>query len=198
MGTGVGRVKQMFKPSNGLARMRSGKSQLSRRSMMIYRTAFPLLAFLASSACGGTEATSPANRDAGIRATDVVSEARTPAARSGDLNITKNCIDYNGAANDICTIATSNLKAIPVGTTITYLSSAIPPTLNTDVVINPPGPGNNKAFGHCTLNLATGIGVCTISGGTGKFTHLEATVAVSNIGGANFAWDGTYTYGPGE
>ena len=162
---------------------------------MMYRMALPLFVIIAASGCTAGGPVSPINAGS---APNSVSSARAAAERSGQLNITKNCIDYHGAANEICTITTSNLKAIPAGTTITYLSNAAPPNLDTDVVIDPPGPGNNQAFGHCTLNLGTGIGTCTISGGTGKFRSLKASVAVSNIGGANYAWDGTYSYGPAE
>ena len=52
-------------------------------------------------------------------------------------------------------------------------------SLDSDVVLDLPGPGNNTAFGHCHLNLATGIGLCTFSGGTGKFTQFH--VPASNV-----------------
>jgi hypothetical protein len=64
------------------------------------------------------------------------------------------------------------------------------------VVLDPPGPGNNTAFGHCELEFATGVGRCTFSGGTGKFTWFQASVAVSYLGGPNWAWDGTYSFSP--
>ena len=41
---------------------------------------------------------------------------------------------------------------------------------------------------------------CTFSGGTGKFTHFQATAAVSlplgGPGGPNFSWTGTYSFSP--
>lgn len=163
---------------------------------MMYRMALPLLALLASSGCGGRGATGSVNPDAPQTASEVVSSSMPAFVRSGNVNITKDCTAYTGQAGDTCTITVSNVADFPVGTTITYASAAAPPNLDTDVVIDPPGPGNNKAFGHCTLSLATGIGTCTFSGGTGKFTHLKGTVAVSNVGGANFAWNGTYSYRP--
>jgi len=58
-----------------------------------------------------------------------------------------------------------------------------------------PGPGNNVAFGHVVLDLASGQGVVTISGGTGKFTWLQASVVVSRLIRPNWAWDGTYSFG---
>jgi hypothetical protein len=98
-------------------------------------------------------------------------------------------------ANQTCTITHSNLKAIEVGSTITYLTGATAEGIvNTDIVLDPPRPGNNVAFGHCTISLVTGTGVCELLGGTGKFSHFQARVDVTPLGWPNFAWDGTYSY----
>jgi len=106
---------------------------------------------------------------------------------------------YAGQAGDFCTITTSNLDAIEAGSKVFYAQAANFTTLllDSDVVLDPPGPGNNKAFGHCHLNLATGIGLCTFSGGTGEFTHFDASVDVSPpTDGVNWHWDGTYSFSP--
>ena len=91
----------------------------------------------------------------------------------------------------------SNIQAIEVGSKVLYLQPDQLETLSgSDVVLDPPGPGSNKAFGHCSL----AIGVCTFSGGTGKFTQFQATAAVSlplgGPGGPNFSWTGTYSFSP--
>ncbi|MFL5483668.1 MAG: hypothetical protein ACJ8AK_15910 [Gemmatimonadaceae bacterium] len=127
---------------------------------------------------------------------DGISRANNEAfARSGTVNIQKDCTAYALRAGDTCTITKSNLKEIGIGTTIHYLQAANPDfTLSSDVVLDPPGPGNNAAFGHCTLSLVTGIGVCVLSGGTGKFMFFNASVDVTPLGGPIFAWDGTYSY----
>ena len=82
-------------------------------------------------------------------------------ARSGDLHVTKECSGYTGGAGSFCTITSSNVKAIEVGSKILYLQ---PDRLFTpsgsDVVLNPPGPGNNTALGNCSVAL----GVCTFLG----------------------------------
>jgi hypothetical protein len=114
---------------------------------------------------------------------------------SGTLHVVKDCTAYHGFAGETCTITSSNLKEIE-GSLITYASDAVGTSLDTDVLLDPPGPGNNIAFGHCTLSLATGVGVCRLSGGTGKFTWFQADVAVSYLGGPNFAWDGEYSFSP--
>jgi hypothetical protein len=115
-------------------------------------------------------------------------------ARSGALQVTKDCSLYFGHAGEFCTITASNLKQIKAGSRVFYASDAVGPSLDTDVVLDLPGRGNNRAFGHCTLSLATGVGVCTFSGGTGKFKRFHASVAVSYLGGPNFAWNGTYSF----
>ncbi|MET0216099.1 MAG: hypothetical protein ABW292_24025, partial [Vicinamibacterales bacterium] len=50
----------------------------------------------------------------------VSSLAATSFPRSGALHVTKECRDYHGQAGDICTITSSNLDAIEVGSTVVY------------------------------------------------------------------------------
>ena len=130
--------------------------------------------------------------------TAVSSLAASSFPRSGALHVTKECSAYTGQAGDVCTISSSNLDAIEVGSRVVYAKAADfgTFTLDTDLVLDPPGPGNNVAFGHCHLNLVTGIGLCTFSGGTGKFTHFHASANVSYLGGPDYAWDGTYSFDP--
>jgi hypothetical protein len=109
--------------------------------------------------------------------------------------VTKECSEYTGLAGSFCTITSSSLKQIEVGSKVVYASAAGATSLDSDVILDPPGPGNNTAFGHCRLEFATGVGLCTFSGGTGKFTHFNARVVVSYLGGPNWAWDGTYSFG---
>jgi hypothetical protein len=117
-------------------------------------------------------------------------------SRSGALHVTKECSQYTRLAGGFCTITSSNLKAIKVGTRVVYAVASGPTVLNSDVVLDPPGPGHSTAFGHVVLDLATGQGVVTISGGTGKFTWLRASVVVSRIDRTlrTWSWDGTYSF----
>ena len=129
----------------------------------------------------------------------VSSLASSSFPRSGALHVTKECSAYTGQAGEICTITSSTLDAIEVGSRVVYARAAdfVTFTLDSDVVLDPPGPGNNTASGHCHLNLVTGIGLCTFSGGTGKFTHFAASVNVSPpTDGVNWHWDGTYSFEP--
>ena len=118
--------------------------------------------------------------------------------RSGDLHVTKECSTYTGHAGDVCTITSSNVEAIEVGSKVIYAQAADFSTLSLDseAVLDLPGPGNNTASGHCHLNLVTNTGVCTFSGGTGKFMHFQASANVSYLGGPNYAWNGTYSFDP--
>ncbi len=131
-----------------------------------------------------------------ILALAALAPAVAASPRSGDLHVTKSCATYTGAANDYCTITSSNLNAIKVGSRVVYLQAAdfVSLTLDSAIVID--GPGNNNAFGHVVLNLATGLGTVTLSGGTGVFTGFHASVAVSPLGGGSFEWDGTYGFSP--
>jgi len=114
------------------------------------------------------------------------------------LHVTKECSQYTGAAGGYCTITSSNLAAIPRGSKVIYLKALTFPILDTNIVLDPPGPGNNKAFGHVYLDLSTGAGEATFSGGTGKFTWFHARVDVSSLGGPDWAWEGTYSFSPAD
>jgi hypothetical protein len=120
--------------------------------------------------------------------------------RSGDFHLTKECSTYTGQARDHCTVIASDLKAIEVGTRFVYEQAVVNGVLDSSVVLDPPGPGNNEAFGHCRLDLATGIGLCTFSGGTGKFTHFQGSAAVScpAAEAPNCTVEGTYSFSPGN
>jgi hypothetical protein len=111
------------------------------------------------------------------------------SARSGDIRVEKECSQFESGA--FCTITSSNVKAVEIGSKILYLQPAgVGTPAGSDVVLDVPGPGNNKAYGNCSL----AVGVCTFSGGTGKFTHFSASVDVSYLGGVNWGWAGTYSF----
>ena len=124
-------------------------------------------------------------------------------ARSGTLRVTKECSDYHFGAGDFCTITSSNLKEIEKGSRITYLSAASPAYyLETDVVLDPPGPGNNVAYGHCSVDLTAinGTKGCVFSGGTGKFNWFHAEVKLSLVDAddpaSELVWNGDYSFSP--
>jgi len=111
---------------------------------------------------------------------------------SGDLRVTKECSEYQGLAGDFCTITSSNLEQIVVGSKVVYAEAAGEGTLDTDVVLDA-GDGNTAA-GHVVLDLAAEKGVATFSGGTGKFAGFQARADVSTDADGLWHWEGTYSF----
>jgi len=158
------------------------------------RLALSLIALAIVGGCSGRDATSPMSPLASPRATTVSPSESFP--RGGALHFTKDCSEYLFLAGSFCTVTSSNLEQIEVGSRIIYGAAAGATELNADVILDTPGPGNNAAVGHCRLVFATSLGLCTFSGGTGKFTHLHASVVVSSLGNRKWALDGTYSFDP--
>jgi hypothetical protein len=117
-------------------------------------------------------------------------------ARSGTFHVEKNCNDYHGMEGELCTITSSTLKEIEPGSSVTYATAAGATSLESDLVLDLPGPGNNTATGHVVLDFVTLTGVVTFSGGTGKFKWFQARVDVTHLRGNDWAWDGTYSFSP--
>ena len=131
----------------------------------------------------------------------VLSTGATSVSASGErtrkLHVTKNCSEYHGAAGEWCTVTVSNLRRLPVGTKVLYSQAlGVPAGLLDSNVVLDAGNGN-RAVGRCTLDLETGLGLCTFSDGTGLLAGFQARVEVSYVGGADgfdWAWEGTYSF----
>ena len=121
-------------------------------------------------------------------------------ARSGTLQVNKECSHYDLGAGSFCTITSSNLSAVKPGSKVVYASAAGVPTpgvLDSDLVIE--GPGHNSAFGHVVLDLATLTGEVTLSGGTGPFARFHAgPIAVACPDFPACTWEGPYRFGPDD
>ena len=112
--------------------------------------------------------------------------------RKGQLHVTKECSQNTGAPGDFCTFTSSNLAQIKVGSRVYYDQAAGIPTglLDSNVVLD---AGNgNRAVGRCTLDLTTGLGLCTFSDGTGQFAGFQARVDVDCT--SECRWDGPYSF----
>ena len=166
---------------------------------MMYRMALPLMALVVAGGCSGRDATDPMspNEHPAIR------EAAAPAfsesfPRSGVVHLTKQCLEYTGLPGSFCTITSSDLEQIEVGSKVFYASAATATSLDSDVILDPAGPGNNKAFGHVVLDRVAGVGTVNFSGGTGKFTHFNADIVSTRINPALRLWSlvGTYSFDP--
>jgi hypothetical protein len=119
------------------------------------------------------------------------------APRSGALHVTKECSQYTFGAGDFCTITSSGIPQIKVGSKVVYASAAnlAAGVLDSDLVIE--GPGNNNAFGHVVLDLSNLTGVVTFTGGTGTFSNFRAgRIAVTCPAFPDCSWDGPYSFDP--
>ena len=163
---------------------------------MVYRMALPVLVLAVAGGCGRGDVTSPASRGSTLSASAVPANSNESIARSGDLHFTKECSEFHRRAGEFCTITSSNLKEIPVGTRVYYLSDASLAGAETDVILDPPGPGNNTASGHVILSFTTLTGQVSLDGGTGKFSGIHARAVVTHLTGVNWAWNGSYSYSP--
>lgn len=89
---------------------------------------------------------------------------------------------------------TSNLKKITAGSKVVYLQ---PKSLASDVILDPPAAGNDKAYGRCSLNRA-GNGTCVFTRGTGVFNGFHATLRVTHLGDPAaspfYYWHGSYSF----
>jgi len=116
--------------------------------------------------------------------------------RSGVLKVYKECSEYTGLSGSFCTIKSSTLEEIKAGSKVVYLQ---PKSLASDVILDPPGPGNDKAYGRCSLNKA-GNGTCVFTRGTGVFAGFHANLRVTHLGDPAaspfYYWDGPYSFSP--
>lgn len=135
-----------------------------------------------------------------VALTLVLSTGAGPVAaqseRSGAVHVTKNCSAFNGAPGSYCTITSSNLAAIKVGSTVFYddpIILATPTGLFDSNVVLSVGPGD-WTVGRCALDNTTNLGLCTFTDGTGPLAGFTARVNVSSTDGVNYQWNGTYRF----
>ena len=166
------------------------------------RIAFSLMALVVASACNGsdtariTSPTTDSSASVSAERQDAGSLSAALFPRSGALHVKKECSQDTGLPGAFCTITSSNIKEIEVGARIIYLQAPDATFQDSDIILEPPGPGNNRAFGHCFVDFETLLGRCTLSGGTGKFKWVVASADVSPLGGFDWAWAGTYRFSP--
>jgi hypothetical protein len=113
------------------------------------------------------------------------------------FHATKDCSGFSGKAGAYCTIRSSNVKAIKVGSKIFYLQPDTKSGTDSDIVIYV-GPGT-LATGHCLIHNGPTPGLCTISDGTGALAgfHMRARVTADHTVPNLWHWDGTYGFGSG-
>ena len=111
-----------------------------------------------------------------VSASAASSQSRSPRAQKA-FHATKDCAGFTGLVGAYCTIRSSNVEAIKPGAKIFYFQVASKAALDSDMAIYA-GPGT-VATGHCLLHFVTGVGLCTISDGTGKLAGFRARVRVT-------------------
>ena len=113
------------------------------------------------------------------------------------FHATKDCSGFTGLVGAYCTIRSSNVRALRVGSKIFYFQLAGKTALDSDIVVYV-GPGT-VATGHCLLRFATGVGLCTISDGTGALAGFHARIRVTADSSIPklWHWDGTYGFNQG-
>jgi hypothetical protein len=113
------------------------------------------------------------------------------------FHATKDCSGFTGLVGAYCTVRSSNVKALKVGSKIFYVEEAGKTALDSDTVIYV--KRGSVATGHCLLRFATGVGLCTISDGTGTLAgfHARMRVTASPSIPKLWHWDGTYSFNRG-
>lgn len=117
------------------------------------------------------------------------------SARNGQIHITKLCSDYHGASGDHCTIATSNIAELPAGTNVYYDQAFGIPAGNLDSNVMLFVSSGNWAVGRCTVEGATGNGLCTVTDGVGQLAGFTARIqVVIDFATGITYWDGIYSF----
>jgi len=132
----------------------------------------------------------------GFSVTAASSQNQAPRGTKA-FHATKDCSGFTGLVGAYCTIRSSNVKALKVGSKIFYFQVASKTALDSDTVIYV--NRGSVATGHCLLRFATGVGLCTISDGTGTLAGFRFRVRVAadtSVPGL-YHWDGTYSFSQG-
>jgi len=125
------------------------------------------------------------------------SAASSHSGTTKAFHATKDCSGFTGLVGAFCTVRSSNVKAVKAGSKIFYFQVASKSALDSDTALYA-GRGT-VATGHCLLRFATGVGLCTISDGTGALAGFHARVRVTADSSIPklWHWDGTYSFEQG-
>ena len=93
------------------------------------------------------------------------------------FHATKDCSGYTGKVGALLHDQVLERQGIKAGSKIFYFQADSKTGTDSDIVIYV-GPGT-VATGHCLLHFATGLGLCTISDGTGTLAGFHARVRVT-------------------
>jgi hypothetical protein len=130
-----------------------------------------------------------------LSASAASSQSQAPGATK-PFHATKDCSGFTGLVGAYCTIRSSNVKALKVGSKIFYVQASGKTALDSDTIIYV--KRGSVATGHCFLG-GNGVGLCTISDGTGTLDgfRLRVRVRASSSIPKLWHWDGTYSFNRG-
>ena len=119
------------------------------------------------------------------------------AERKGELHVTKDCPGNFVGPWEFCTIKSSNFGRIKVNSRVYYVDPWNEPLRLQDSAVVLDAGNGNRAVGRCTIDFATGLGLCTFSDGTGRFAGFRARIQVTPPADDKdfWHWDGTYSFG---
>jgi hypothetical protein len=133
---------------------------------------------------------------AAITALGVGAQAASAVSTAYPVHLLKDCHTYNGVAPTYCTIATSDLDAIPVGTKVWYLGPVLTNDyfLSSDVRLD--DERGSTATGYCIFATkgTPQTGKCAFWEGTGGLTGFHAILEVTVDAEGLWHWDGTYYF----
>lgn len=171
-----------------IAQLRGTLAFREKEATMVSRTGFPASILFVAAAVFSLAALA-------FSASAASSQNRAPRAKA--FHATKDCSGFTGLVGAYCTIRSSNVKALKVGSKIFYVQVAGKTALDSDTVIYV--KRGSVATGHCLLRFATGAGLCTISDGTGTLAGFQFRVRVTASSSIPklWHWDGTYSFNRG-
>jgi hypothetical protein len=133
--------------------------------------------------------------------------AAAQEGQKGQVHLQKICpttgpnITFTGAPGSYCTITVSDLSVIQPNTARVYYDEPAPIPIGTVAFLDSKivlyaGIGN-WAAGRCTVDYLNGLGLCTVSDGTGAFAGFSARfdVQIDFATGITY-WNGTYSFSP--
>ena len=106
--------------------------------------------------------------------------------RSGALHVTKECSEYSGAAFSFCTITSSSVNALTVGSKVVYLQAPGASSLDSDIVIVV-GPGKFARPRHARFRNRNRRDHDL--GWDRPVYVVHAKADVTYLGGTDWAWD---------
>jgi hypothetical protein len=112
------------------------------------------------------------------------------------IHLVKDCTAWNGETPSLCTIATTDFAALPVGSKVWYLGPVLSDNLFLGSNIRLEAVNGDTATGFCIFQPRTSRGMCSFWEGTGTLAGFHAVFDVSIDDGKLWHLDGLYHMSP--